>query len=484
MRLAQKFTLALVVLVFAVLSVRAFYDAQRIVKRHLVETIETHHELAEITATAVERIWQQQGWEAALAFLDDVGARRGDTTLRWIWLTDDAAPEFRPHAELATLRTRLDDELVVDLERDGVVITYRIVTLPDLPAGAIEFARTTEDRDASLTRELATLVVANLVLVLLYALLATRLGDRLVGRPIAELVAHARRVGEGRFDEPARVYGQDEIGELAREMNTMADHLAAERARAEREYEARVAVEAQLAHADRLATVGRLSAAIVHDVATPLNVILGRAAMIVDGDVPPEGIVPNAEKITQQTERITKMIRSILDLSRNDDARARAPVNLEALVEETIELIRPLARKANVETTIDPSSTFAPCRGNAQQLLQVLTNVATNAIQAMPAGGNLRFFVGSGDAAPNADAPEQRIVYVEVEDDGPGIPEEHREDVFQPFFTTKPPGEGTGLGLGVCQHIAKEHAGWMQLDSEVGRGTKITLFLPRDEEPT
>jgi two-component system NtrC family sensor kinase len=478
-KLAQKFTLALVVIIGLGLAIRGFLDTRRAVARHTQSVRAAQRDLGQVIGAAVQHIWQREGWESALEYLEEVERQHGDTTIRWTWLEPQKHDEYLPRVPAERVRSLVapgQDEVALDPpDLPGHVVTYRLIRLPGLPLGAVEFTRRTADLEAWIDGETRHMVVSNLLVVLVYALVASVLGRWLVGRPISQLSALARRVGEGRFTIPSEVHQADEIGALAVEMNRMSDNLQRAKERAEAEHALRRESEALLVHADRLASVGRLAASLVHDIGTPLNVIHGRATMVAEGDVAPADIPGACRKVAEQAERITQMIRGLLDFARRGDM-SRAPAAVAKLTLEVEDLVGPVAKKARVRLVHEHAQEDLQAPVHLASMRQVLTNLVINAIQAMPEGGQVTLRTRS------AELEGRGWAVIEVEDQGVGIAEEDKARIFEAFFTTKPEGEGTGLGLHVCGRIVAAHQGRIEVDSVVGRGTKMQVWLPRQRE--
>jgi len=305
-----------------------------------------------------------------------------------------------------------------------------------------------------------------------------------VGRPIHGLVEKARRIGAGDFSKPLVLRQRDELSQLAGEMNAMAEHLDAAVHRIAAESSARIAAVEQLRHADRLTTVGKLASGIAHELGTPLNVVSGRAQMILAGEVAdPDEVAKVARIVVEQVERMTRIVRQLLDFSRSRSPEKR-PTDVVQLARQTAALLEPLAARHDVELRcIDPPAPLG-VSVDPGQIQQALTNLVVNAIQATPPGGHVRIRVETQDLAPDpagGHRPGPHAV-LEVEDDGEGIPAERLAAIFDPFFTTKPVGEGTGLGLSVAYGIAQEHGGWIDVRSDPGRGSCFCIWLPRGDD--
>ena len=242
------------------------------------------------------------------------------------------------------------------------------------------------------------------------------------------------------------------------------------------------AERAELYIVNRLVTVGELAASMAHELGTPLAVVQARAQMIAAGEVDPSELRKEAEVIIEQTRRMTQMVRDVLELAR-PKAPVKVSIDFAALLRKTASLLEPLARKRNVKITItaEAPSPGGEVRGDPSKVLQILTNLTMNAIQAMPRGGAVRLALRQRRAAL-LDGGEAEHVCIDVCDEGEGIAESVRPHVFETFFTTKKSGEGTGLGLSVSHRLARDHGGWIGVESEPGRGSCFTLYLPIETE--
>ncbi len=244
-----------------------------------------------------------------------------------------------------------------------------------------------------------------------------------------------------------------------------------ERDRAERAAE-QAEWHERLRRADRLATFARLAATLAHQLGTPINVVAGRAAMIAADETASPGSRGNGKIIAEQAKRMTDMLREILDFARKRGIQ-RAATPLGAVLERARELVAPIAEARRVAIRVEPAGELATAL-DSERVLQVLTNVMMNAVDAMPGGGSLvlsaerRLVEQPGDdhAAPG------EYVAVVVRDEGGGV------DGAEPF---RPPWQrpgARGISLYVCQGIAREHGGWIELAREPDRGGRVTLFVP------
>jgi signal transduction histidine kinase len=226
----------------------------------------------------------------------------------------------------------------------------------------------------------------------------------------------------------------------------------------------------QLRHRDRLALVGQIASGLAHELGTPLNVIAGRAKLLLDPSLAKAELSAHSRSIIEQTERMTRLIRQLLDFARRRGPEL-GPVDIRSLCRHLLELLEPLARKRNVGLHLDSSDGDCTASVDYNQIQQAVSNLVMNALQAMPTGGQVVVRVQSEQA-------EQ--IAISVTDTGTGIAKEHLQRIFEPFFTTQAAGDGTGLGLSITEGIVRDHDGSIQVESELGRGTTFRITLPRN----
>jgi two-component system NtrC family sensor kinase len=363
---------------------------------------------------------------------------------------------------------------------DGALRTLYPIFAGGALVGAIAIEeRHSAERDYLIGSIVRTAVQTALILALCVAA-AVLAGLRLVGRPVQSLARHAHRVGEGDLTSRVDERFGDELDELARELNRMTAQLEEVRDRVARETQQKEQMLAQLRHADRLVTVGQLAAGIAHELGTPLNVALGRAQEIIDGDVTGDAARDSARTVVAQVERMTGIVRGLLDFARPRRA-TKGEVDAVALCERIASMLSSIAHKRQVSLQVEPA---APTRfvADGEQVEQVAVNLVMNGIQAMKRGGTIRLSVARVARAAPGTTGERRWCRLRIADEGEGIPPGIRDKIFDPFFTTKDPGEGTGLGLAVTWGLVVQNGGFLDYDSEVGRGTTFDVYLPQEAE--
>lgn len=485
MRLASKFLLVLTT--GAVVLLAAFALTSNRQDQSMLDSILERDAVLLGTGMSgmLAEIWKTQGQERALEMIAEVNQASPQLAVRWVWFDargeDRSAPRVESR-ELANVRQHGTLTFVkTDEDGDRMQHMYIRVNVPGERIGGLEISERISRLDDALNRLINQVVVFGGAAVLVGGALVVLLGNHWVAGPLRLLIDKTRQIGRGDLSQPLAFRRRDEFGELADALDTMCQQLAYARRQVELEHAERINTLEQLRHEDRLRTVGRLASGIAHELGTPLNVVSGRAGLIASGRLSAEETRTSAVAIKAEAERMTKIIRQLLDFARRSTPQ-KTPSDLAAVARHTIELLTPLAQKSGCQLIMNADDE-AHVPADANQIQQVLTNLIVNAIQAMPTGGHVTIALNrelAPDAAGELDKTREYL-RIDVLDDGPGIPPEHLGHLFEPFFTTKQIGEGTGLGLSIAFSIVKEHGGWIAVQSEVGRGSCFSVFLPAEE---
>src|SRR5262249_15402211 len=227
-------------------------------------------------------------------------------------------------------------------------------------------------------------------------------------------------------------------------------------------------LESQLIQSEKMAAIGQLAAGIAHELRNPLAIVMNALYDVrqVLGTAPAE-VLEDLHIAEEEISRAQAIIKNLLEFSRESGPDVER-VDVNDLLSRTVHLMQKYLQNAGVRVSADLGEIPA-CAVNPNAMRQILLNLITNAVQAMPRGGEL--FLRTGRA--NGDR-----VQLEVRDTGVGIPAAHLHDIFNPFYTTKAPGQGTGLGLSVVHSILQRYRGEIRVTSELGTGTTFTIELP------
>lgn len=231
----------------------------------------------------------------------------------------------------------------------------------------------------------------------------------------------------------------------------------------------RVKLEETLQQSEKLSSIGLLAAGVAHEVNTPLTGVSSYTQMLL-------GMIPETDpkhallqKMQRQTDRASNIVGNLLNFSRTGNAIESSEVDINKLLDDTLQLLEPQLRKSNVSVVKNYADVPPKVFGNSGKLQQVFTNLVLNARDAMYDGGTITLVT---------ELKDNDEVEIEVTDTGEGIPAENLGKIFDPFFTTKGVGNGTGLGLAVTYGIVQEHAGTIEAHSENGSGTRFRLVFP------
>jgi signal transduction histidine kinase len=309
-----------------------------------------------------------------------------------------------------------------------------------------------------------------------------------IRRPVRALVRAALAVGRGNLDERIPLRRRDEIGQLASAFNRMADELQAAQERTRSEAQARLELERQLQQEQKLSAVGRLASEIAHEIGTPLNIISGRTEVIRKGLPVDHPLHRHIATVLHQVERITGIIRQLLGYARPRQPKI-APLSVEPVLHRVVDLLEPLARRHQVRLAAQVPPALPPIQADPDLIQQVLLNLVTNALDATPAGGQVRLSASADPSDGDSSAAESRprisrgvaatpYITLQVADTGCGIPSERLEKIFEPFFSTKERRGGTGLGMPIVEDIVRAHRGAIDIESVERLGTTVRLRWP------
>jgi len=483
MRLSTKIMSFVSLGIIALLALDGYLSAHREIK--LFDNDMEHdalllgHAMKKLVADA----WQVKGQDLTLKLIEEANKDEHQIEIRWVWLDAPPGGPYEPRVSRAKLGPVVRGQEIsfkkMVAKGAGHRYTYVPVPIDNVRHGALELSEPLfELADYTHETVIRSFILAGLMLSVSWFLLRV-LSVRFVGGPLSQLVEKTRRIGAGDLSGDLVLRGKDELSQLASAMNRMCRQLTAAQEAIRTETEARISALEQLRHTERLATIGRLSSGLAHELGTPLNVISGRAKLIETEDLEKEEISECSRIIRGQAERMTKLIQKLLDFARRR-APQKTPVDLRILAGQILEMLNSNAGKQGVSLELVKNSDIPLVAIDPSQMQQVLMNLVINGIQAMPKGGHLEVGLRLERARPPSqeNGEEKEYIAIDVRDEGGGIAPENMNHLFEPFFTTKETGKGTGLGLSIAYGIVEEHGGWIDVESEPGQGSCFTVFLP------
>ena len=428
-------------------------------------------------ATALETLKARAEWAAAAGApfrLEPVAWAAQRPNNSWAGLTEEASALDAPAGRLFVVEDRPPFyAMAIPLHNAA----------PDNPArqvvaflGLVRDCSYIDQEVAASARRMVPLMFLGVLAfgVIIYFLLMSS-----VVNPLRRLVDAIDAVAKGDLSRAVLPERDDEVGSLANRFNAMTNYLREAREEEARANTARLAMETRLRHSEKLATMGQMAAEIAHEVGTPLNVIGGRARSLAKRSGDPAEVQKNSDIIIGQVDRITKIIRQVLDFSRKSRPTL-TQVDVATIMREALEFMDETLtrRKIVTELRLQPEIPLIP--GDPDEIQQVCLNLLMNAAHAMPDGGTLTVIIDRVIRRKEGLALSQpsQFLLLQIADTGVGVPPADREKIFEAFFTTKDTGEGTGLGLAVSKGIIKDHDGWIEVDGRPHGGAVVRVFLP------
>lgn len=347
----------------------------------------------------------------------------------------------------------------------------------------IGFVRITVGKSL-LDKRLGALLVKSVMICILFLIVGSGIiyfAVKRVVNPLNTLIEGVQSLEKGAFGEKVPVETDDEIGKLAAAFNQMSESLL------KRETETKQ-LEERLRHAQRMEAIGTLAGGIAHDFNNILGVIVGYAELALL-DIPKQTPTHRSlSEIFKASSRAKDLVKQILTFSRQTN-QERHPLLIKPIVEEVLKMMR-----ASLPSTIEMRHNFkpglSPILSDPTQIHQVLMNLCTNAGHAMEEGGGVlevnldEVEIGPGNSDLSDDMQPGRYQILTVSDTGHGMDASIKERIFDPYFTTKGPGKGSGMGLSVTHGIVKSHGGKINCRSEPGKGAAFSVFFPTIEEKT
>lgn len=383
-------------------------------------------------------------------------------------------------AVLKNKQTWLARAKVVD---EWYLTAYEPIIGPGGQAIGVLYVGELEEPFNALKRKISLWLLGLLLLGVTLGLLISLAIARRMSRPLLELASSAQRVAAGDTEIILPITSQDEVGHLTTTFNQMTATLRERDQRLlglNRQLEEKVRqrtaeldekglqlIQAQeeLLRNEKLAAIGSLAAGVAHEINNPTAIIRGNVELLqmilADGATGRE----EADEILKQTERVSLITRNLLTFAREQTLNSEQ-VNLNPLLEDILSQLSHQVSMTKIQLRKDFSATLPDVEGDRERLRQVFTNILLNAVQAMNGQGTLSLSSHADD----------RDVRITIKDSGPGLSDENREKIFNPFFTTK--SNGTGLGLSVSYGIVQAHSGSIEVTSSEGEGAVFQVLLP------
>jgi two-component system NtrC family sensor kinase len=341
--------------------------------------------------------------------------------------------------------------------------------------------------DADIARSRRQTMVASVILVVSVLFVTGILIYRLIRAPVRKLTEGTRAIASGNLDYTISLHRKDEIGELANSFNTMTTELKKanqEIMRWSETLQQRVLektreleqIQAHLIQMEKMASLGKLSATVAHELNNPLGGILTYARLLQKKLASPNltkeqlsSIQEDLSIIAEETTRCGNIVKNLLLFSKRQIGEFAA-VDLHEILNRCVQLVDHHLKLNNIKLVKAYQEGKAEAMGDKDQLQQAFLAILVNAVEAMPGGGTLSLMTSSDS--------DNKKVKIQIKDTGSGISPTDLPHIFEPFYTTKKEGKGVGLGLSVCYGIIERHDGKIDVHSVVGQGSNFTIELP------
>ena len=410
--------------------------------------------------------------------------------------SDDSLPlEKIPVETQDALRSGADSKNVNFQQTNSGGSLFRIfapIVIKNKVSGAVEVIEKLDTVSTIAFHYITNLICITLATIILMTAAFYLLFQNLVYQPLEKLLSAMEKAKTGNLSaEIAEKIKQDEFGRLSENFNSMMSQIR--EMTAEREHQTDILQEKvreatseltqkneqletanlelfrttrKMSEMERLAAAGQTAAQFAHEVGTPLNLISGHVQLL-QTSLPNDSKEANRlQTINTQIERIEQIVREMLDRTRFGVSE-HIPLNLNDLLKKIFDAIEPTLEENKVQLITNLAKNLPPIAGDANRLQQVFLNLVNNALDAMPTGGKLEI----------ATVFDQNKVLVEFTDNGAGMSKETSAKIFQPLFTTKERGRGTGLGLVVVKQILQEHEAEIMVESEPEKGARFQLLF-------
>jgi signal transduction histidine kinase len=394
-----------------------------------------------------------------------------------------AAPLVLDETVKRTLIAGRPSEVLIR-DSSGSLLRYiQPLRWPGGRTGALEVRHSLADMERKYRAAIRENILSRLAFLAFFVASVTAITRWSITRPIRALIAGAQAVGRGDLTQSITLKRRDEFGQLAEEFNRMAANLAEAHQQLLRQGEERLRLEGEVQQGQKLAAVGLLAAEVAHEIGTPLNIISGRAEILGRTVGPDHAERRHLNAILQQTERISQIIRALLEYTRPRHP-VLAPVAVVPILGQVADLLLDRSRRRGVRIALDVPVWLPRVLADADQLQRLFLNLLLNALDVSPQGGAVRVSVGpdpllssEGRSAIVRGEAGGASLAVHVVDSGKGLTADQLGHVFEPFFSTKAQGQGTGLGLPIAEQIVRGHRGEIEMLSIPGKGTEVIVRL-------
>jgi two-component system NtrC family sensor kinase len=377
--------------------------------------------------------------------------------------------------------TQLSEDVYEQVFEKGLSWTHRAFVVNNWYIAAYEPIKNTkgdiigvlsvgllEDKFTDMRKKAVAIFLGIMLAGMIIALIVSNFLAKSFLQPIKGLISASDQWAKGDLDYQIKITRKNEMAELEKTFNLMASSLK------ERDDKLREYTDQQIMKSEQLATLGQLAAGVAHEINNPLGTISLYTQMVLDDlGKDNDSCRENLAVVMKQTNRAGRIVKDLLEYARQSEPEMRI-LNINDVVRKAIAITTHPAELQDISFTTHLLPELPDIQGDTDKLQQVFVNIIINAVQVMVEGGTI--------TVSTRLAEDGKIVEIEISDTGCGIPQEHLSKLFDPFFSTKKTGEGTGLGLSVSLGIIQKHNGTIDVKSKVDEGSIFVISLPAGEK--
>ena len=353
--------------------------------------------------------------------------------------------------------------------------------------GAVDIVFSLNRLNSLISQRRNNILIMSITIVGMFCLIIILFFKGKVLNPLFEITTLTAKVSRGDFSSRVRVRSHDEIGKLAEAFNSMLEELQKYKEKVEqlnlklkdkvdRVTEELEKKQAQLLESEKLASLGVLSSGIAHQINNPLGIILGNTQMLLrkleqdSSGLKPEDIQELLTAVEENAKRCSRIVDSLLQFGRRKTPQFQR-IDIAEVLNRALEFTNSHLSEKDIEVVKDFSSSFYSL-ADPVQLEQVFINIIINSEQSLEKSGQIRI------KSDIKDYDSRKFIFITFHDNGRGISDDNLSKIFDPFFSTKEPGQGSGLGLSISYGIIKSHGGDIEISSKLGEGTTVVVKLP------
>ncbi len=476
MKVLIKILIVIFIVFFLIIGVDGFIAINVEIRSYENNLKNNFIQLGNTILTYITEAWQKNDIKKVVDIINGINKSEHNILVRLILLNDDK--NFKPDIDLDKFYKLIKNNInFYELKRNNIYFLYGYfpAKINNETICFLELSQSLNYISILKQKAVYRIIFISILLLISGFILVWVFGIKYISKPLDILTKRMKKISSNDFTKEETLKTKDELYELEKAINSMCEKLELSRKNLDYETEKRIQVLEELKHSERLATIGKISSGIAHEIGTPLNVIQGRASMIINEKLNQNEIKDFSKIIIDQAKKMTDIIQQLLNYARIEVTDFKKN-DIIKLINNSIILLSPIIKKSNIEINFNRKFSEFELIIDSTSVQQVITNILMNAIDAMPDGGKIEISIDEKELIYNEKL--KKYFEIKITDNGEGIPEENLERIFDPFFTTKKKEKGTGLGLSISNNIIESHKGFIKVESKINKGSVFSIYLP------